>query len=59
MPKHATAVAETPHIQRLTATALSVGRAALEKYGPESAVAAMSAWLPAIERAQRKAARRG
>jgi hypothetical protein len=58
MPKHATA-AEPTHVERLTQTALATGRSALEKYGPQSAVAAMSAWLPAIERAQRKAERRG
>ena len=55
--RHA-APTEPTAVERLTATALATGRSALEKFGPEAAVAAMAGWLPAIERAQRKEARR-
>lgn len=56
MPKHA--MPDESHVERLTQVALSTGRAALEKFGPDSAVRAMQPWAERIERAQRKAVRR-
>lgn len=57
MNRHAMPV-EPTHIERLTETALSTGRAALTKFGPDSAIRAMQPWAERIERAERKAARR-
>jgi hypothetical protein len=56
MGRHATtANPERTQVERLTETALTTGRAALEKFGPEAAVAAMSPWAEALVKAERKA----